>query len=106
MGHLDMTDNFQVYTEFGYMNDRSHQEVAPAAAFLFSNPHDPISGNYNINCSNPLLSQQQQLTLCTPAEIAADAAAIANGGAPVTANVAIRRRNIEGGRPRLPYAHI
>jgi outer membrane receptor protein involved in Fe transport len=84
MGHLDMTDHFQVYTEFGYMNDRSHQEVAPAAAFLFSNPNDPISGNYNINCSNPLMSAQQALTLCTQAEIDADAAAIASGGAPVT----------------------
>jgi outer membrane receptor protein involved in Fe transport len=105
MAHLDMTDQFQVYTEFGYMNDRSHQEVAPAAAFLFSNPNDPISGNYNINCSNPLLSQQQQLTLCTQAEIDADAAAIASGGAPVTANVAIGRRNIEGGGRASDYEH-
>jgi len=105
MGYLEMTDNFQVYTEFGYMNDRSHQEVAPAAAFLFSNPNDPISGNYNINCSNPLMSVQQQLTLCTQAEIDADAAAIANGGAPVTANVAIGRRNIEGGGRSSDYEH-
>jgi iron complex outermembrane receptor protein len=105
MAHLDMTDNFQVYTEFGYMNDRSHQEVAPAAAFLFSNPNDPISGNYNINCSNPLLSAQQALTLCTQADIDADAAAIASGGAPVTANVAIGRRNIEGGGRASDYEH-
>jgi len=105
MGHLDMTDNFQVYTEFGYMNDRSHQEVAPAAAFLFSNPNDPISGNYNINCSNPLMSVQQALTLCTQADIDADAAAIASGGAPVTANVAIGRRNVEGGGRSSDYEH-
>ena len=105
MAHLDMTDNFQVYTEFGYMNDRSHQEVAPAAAFLFSNPNDPISGNYNINCSNPLMSAQQQLTLCTQADIDADLAAIASGGAPVTANVAIGRRNVEGGGRSSDYEH-
>ncbi|HET9863866.1 MAG TPA: TonB-dependent receptor plug domain-containing protein, partial [Steroidobacteraceae bacterium] len=105
MAHLDMTDNFQVYTEFGYMNDRSHQEVAPAAAFLFSNPNDPISGNYNINCSNPLMSPQQQLTLCTQEEIDADLAAIATGGAPVTANVAIGRRNVEGGGRSSDYEH-
>ncbi len=105
MGYLQMTDQFQVYTEFGFMNDRSHQEVAPAAAFAFSNPNDPISGNYNVNCSNPLLSQQQALTLCTQAEIDADAAAIATGGAPVTANVAIGRRNIEGGGRSSDYEH-
>ena len=105
MGHLDMTDHFQVYTEFGYMNDRSHQEVAPAAAFIFSNPNDPISGNYNINCSNPLMSAQQALTLCTQAEIDADAAALASGGAPVTANVAIGRRNVEGGGRSSDYEH-
>ena len=105
MAHLDMTDHFQVYTEFGYMNDRSHQEVAPAAAFLFSNPNDPISGNYNINCSNPLMSAQQALTLCTQAEIDADAAAIASGGAPITANVAIGRRNVEGGGRSSDYEH-
>jgi iron complex outermembrane receptor protein len=105
MAHLDMTDHFQVYTEFGYMNDRTHQEVAPAAAFLFSNPNDPISGNYNINCSNPLMSAQQALTLCTQAMIDADAAAIANGGAPVTVNVAIGRRNIEGGGRSSDYEH-
>jgi iron complex outermembrane receptor protein len=105
MAHLDMTDFFQVYTEFGYMNDRSHQEVAPAAAFLFSNPNDPISGNYNINCSNPLMSTQQALTLCTQEMIDADAAAIAAGGAPVTVNVAIGRRNVEGGGRSSDYEH-
>src|SRR4030095_8534524 len=88
-----------------YMNDRSHQVVAPAAAFIFSNPNDPISGNYNINCSNPLMSTQQQLTLCTQAEIDADAAAIASGGAPVTVNVALGRRNIEGGGRSSDYEH-
>jgi iron complex outermembrane recepter protein len=105
LGHLDMTDHFQVYTEFGYMNDRSHQVVAPAAAFTFSNPNDPISGNYNVNCSNPLMSAQQALTLCTQAEIDADAAAVATGGAPVTVNVAIGRRNVEGGGRSSDYEH-
>ena len=105
MGHLDMTDHFQVYTEFGYMNDQTNQVVAPAAAFLFSNPNDPISGNYNINCSNPLMSAQQALTLCTQEMIDADAAAIAIGAAPVTVNVAIGRRNVEGGARTSDYEH-
>jgi hypothetical protein len=79
--------------------------VAPAAAFLFSNPNDPISGNYNINCSNPLMSAQQALTLCTQEMIDADAAAIAIGAAPVTVNVAIGRRNVEGGGRSSDYEH-
>ncbi|HEV8693663.1 MAG TPA: TonB-dependent receptor plug domain-containing protein, partial [Lysobacter sp.] len=105
MGHIDLAERFRAYTEFGYMNDRSHQVVAPAAAFIFSNPNDPISGNYNINCSNPLMSAQQALTLCTQAMIDADAAAIAGGGAPVTVNVAIGRRNVEGGGRSSDYEH-
>ena len=105
MGHIDLNDRIQPYTEFAYMNDRSHQVVAPAAAFIFSNPNDSISGNYNVNCSNPLMSQQQALTLCTQAEIDADAAAIASGGAPVTVNVAIGRRNVEGGGRSSDYEH-
>ena len=51
------------------------------------------------------MSAQQALTLCTQAQIDADAAAIASGGAPVTANVAIGRRNVEGGGRSSDYEH-
>jgi outer membrane receptor protein involved in Fe transport len=105
MAHAELDPHMQPYAEFGFMNDRTHQEVAPAALFRGSNPNDPLSGNYNINCSNPLLSAQQAGILCTPAQIAADLAAVAAGGRPVTANVEIGRRNVEGGVRFSDYEH-
>jgi len=99
--HNDFTDAARAYAEFGFMNDQTHQEVAPAALFKDSNPNDPLSGNYNVNCSNPLLSAQQAAVLCTPAQIAAD---LANPGS-VTTNVQIGRRNVEGGGRISEYEH-
>jgi iron complex outermembrane receptor protein len=107
MGHVDLNDSIKPYMEFHFMNDKTHQEIAPSALFLQSNPNDPTgNGNYNINCSNPFLSAQQQSILgCTPALIAADQAAIAAGQAPVTVNTFIGRRNIEGGGRTSDYSH-
>ena len=99
--HNDFTDFARAYAEFGFMNDRTHQAIAPSALFRGSNPNDPLSGNYNINCSNPLLSAQQAAILCTPAQIAAD---LATPGS-VTANVEIGRRNVEGGGRFSDYEH-
>jgi iron complex outermembrane recepter protein len=105
LAHMKVTDYFQPYTEFYFMDDRTDQAVAPAAAFFESNPFDPTeTGGYPVNCNNPLLSAQQQSTLCTPAQIAA---ANANPTGPCTltaagklsancADVAIGRRNTEG----------
>jgi iron complex outermembrane receptor protein len=101
LAHQEVTDYFQPYAELYFMDDRTHQQIAPAALFKDSNPLDPLSGNYNINCSNPLLSAQQRGILCTPAQIAADAA---NPGS-VTTNVRIGRRNIEGGGRLSDYQH-
>ena len=41
LGHLKVTDYFQPYSEFYFMDDRTHQQVAPAAAFYQANPFDP-----------------------------------------------------------------
>jgi iron complex outermembrane recepter protein len=107
MGHVDLADAAKPYVEFHFMDDKTHQAIAPSALFLQSNPNDPTgNGNYNINCSNPFLSPQQQAALgCTPALIAADQAAIATGGLPVTVNTFIGRRNIEGGGRTSDYDH-
>jgi iron complex outermembrane recepter protein len=109
MGHLDLADAAKPYVEFHFMNDRTNQAIAPSALFLQSNPNDPTgNGNYNINCSNPFLSAQQQGILgCTPAMVAADAAALAPGGSgvPVTVNTFIGRRNVEGGPRTSDYEH-
>jgi iron complex outermembrane recepter protein len=107
LGHLDLNDQVKPYFEFHFMQDKTHQAIAPAALFLQSNPNDPTgNGNYNINCSNPFLSTQQAgLIGCTPDRVAADVAAIAAGQAPVTSNVFIGRRNIEGGARFSDYQH-
>ena len=102
LAHEQVKDYFQPYAEFYFMDDRTTQEVAPAALFKDSNVLDPTGrGDYFINCSNPLLSAQQQATLCTPAQIAADAA---NPGSSV-AQVRIGRRNVEGGGRASDYQH-
>jgi iron complex outermembrane receptor protein len=109
LGHLKVTDYFQPYAEFYFMDDRTSQVTAQAALFQQSNPFDPAqTGYYPVNCNNPLMSAQQQATLCTPAQIAT---ANANPQAPCSlaspgvlsancADVDIGRRNIEG-VPRL-----
>ena len=102
MAHEDINDWFRPYTEFFFMDDKTHEQVAPAALFKDSNPLDPTgAGDYYVNCSNPLLSPQQQGILCTPAQIAADTA---NPGS-ATAQVRIGRRNIEGGDRFIDFEH-
>ncbi|HWY96636.1 MAG TPA: TonB-dependent receptor [Steroidobacteraceae bacterium] len=102
MVHEEITPGFQPYAEFFFMDDRTHQQTAPAALFKDSNPLDSTgAGDYYVNCSNPLLSAQQQGVLCTPAQIAADTA---NPGS-ATVRMRIGRRNIEGGDRFVDFQH-
>jgi outer membrane receptor protein involved in Fe transport len=101
LAHQDVQDWFKPYLDFYFTDDQTHQAVAPAALFKDSNPNDPLSNNYNTNCSNPLLSAQQASLLCTPAQIAADRL---NPGSQ-TVNIQIGRRNIEGGARNSDYEH-
>lgn len=98
--HSDVNNHLKPYAEFMFMDDHTTQEVAPTALFRQSNVLTD-TGNYLINCSNPLLSASQAALLCTPAEIAADAL---NPGS-VNADVEIGRRNIEGGPRSYTYQH-
>ena len=100
IGHYDLNDSVKPYVEFNFMNDKTHQEIAPSALFRQSNPLTD-DGNYLINCSNPLLSAQQRGILCSPAEVAADTA---DPGSTL-ASVEIGRRNIEGGGRQSDYEH-
>jgi iron complex outermembrane receptor protein len=114
LGHLKVTDYFQPYAEFYFMDDRTDQAVASAAAFFGANPFDPTqTGGYPVNCNNPFLSAQQQATLCTPAQIAA---ANANPSAPCTlaaggvlspncVDLGIGRRNVEGVPRQIQFQH-
>ncbi|MDP9066205.1 MAG: TonB-dependent receptor plug domain-containing protein, partial [Pseudomonadota bacterium] len=116
MAREEITEYFQPYTEFYFMDDKSEVNVAPAALFKDSNPLDPLTNNYNVNCNNPLLSPQQQGILCTPAQIAAANAAPDVGCSfahsptgpvlsPNCVNVRIGRRNTEGGSRITDFEH-
>jgi iron complex outermembrane recepter protein len=100
MAHVDINDHARPYAEFSFMNDQTHQEVAPTALFRGANPLSD-TGNYLINCSNPLLSASQRSLMCTSAEVSADT--LEPGSA--NADVEIGRRNVEGGGRTYDYEH-
>ena len=117
LAHQTITDYFQPYADFYFMDDRTHQQIAPSAAFANTNPLDPFgSSNYSVNCDNPLLSAQQASILCAPSQLSyvaanpgqaciynkTNAAAVSS---PNCANVEIGRRNIEGGGRTSDYEH-
>jgi outer membrane receptor protein involved in Fe transport len=110
-GHYDFTDVVKPYVEFGFMNDQTHQEVAPTALFRGSQVLT-ADNNYRINCANAFMSQQQRDIMCSPADQAADAASWAAHLAdpsvaysPVLAEMEIGRRNVEGGGREYDFEH-
>jgi outer membrane receptor protein involved in Fe transport len=117
MAHDEVTDYFQPYAEFFYMDDKTHQQIAPSALFKDSNPLDPFgTTQYPVNCDNPLLSAQQRSALCSPAQIlyttqnpgqACIYNTAANGAvtSPNCADVRIGRRNVEGGGRFSDFEH-
>jgi outer membrane receptor protein involved in Fe transport len=100
MVHEDLADYAKPYMDFGFMNDKTHQAIAPAAAFTTGNPN--TGGAYAVNCGNPFLSAQQQGILgCTAGQIAAP-----NQADPANqVRVTIGRRNVEGGPRSSDYEH-
>ena len=118
LAHETIADALQPYAEFYFMDDRTHQEVAPSALFKDSNPLDPFgTSNYPVNCDNPLMSAEQAGLVCSPAQLAYVAAnpgqaCIFNSNpttgivtSPNCADVRIGRRNIEGGGRESDYEH-
>ena len=117
LGHIKLNDYAQPYAEFYFMNDRTHTAIAPSAAFKDSNAFDPFgTGDYPVNCDNPLLSGQQASILCSPAQLSYVAATPgqacifntdANGNvtSPNCADVNIGRRNVEGGGRAFLFEH-
>jgi len=75
--NYEINDNFDVYTEFMFMDDYSEAQIAPTGNFGRTD---------TINCNNPMLSAQQFDTLCTQTGLGMDD----------IANVIILRRNLEG----------
>jgi iron complex outermembrane recepter protein len=102
IGHDDLNDYVKPYIEFGWMDDRTQAVIAPSGLFRSGYPFTP-DNNELINCSNPLLSAQEQSLICTPAQIAGDIASPGSKGN--SADVEIGRRNIEGGGRVSLYEH-
>ncbi len=100
LAHVTLNDYAEPYAEFGFMNDQTDVVIAPSGLFRGSNPLTADT-QYLVNCSNPLLSEQQRAILCTPEQVAAD---LANPGS-TSASVEIGRRNIEGGGRLNSFEH-
>ena len=103
MAHVDVSDYVKPYFDFSFMNDKSNVQIAPSGLFENSNPLTP-NANYLVNCTNPLLSAQEQGILCTPGQIAADT--LSPGSAAGSTEVIIGRRNIEGGGRLAYFDHV
>ena len=86
-GYYAITDQVEVYGEFGFTRSNSPQVIAPSAAFGSS-----INA---VNCDNPVLSAEQRAVICGNADI--------NGPFPRDldgdgfAQAEVRRRFVEGG---------
>ncbi len=78
MGHYDINEHVEAYTQLMYMNDDSTTQFGPAGIFY--------DDGMTVNCDNPLLSDQQR-------------GAIGCSGDDIV-GVIFGRRNVEGG-PRF-----
>lgn len=97
LAHYDVAPFAQTYTEFSFMDDRSFQQIAPDAVFRGANSFAPDgSGNFFVNCNNPLLSAQEVNTFCTSEGLSGNQ----------NTELQIGRRNIEGGPRSSLYEHM
>jgi len=79
MGHYEITEHADVYTQLMFTDYSSIAQIAPGGNFFNSN---------SVNCANPFLSAQQVGVLgCTAADVAANN----------SATLYVARRNVEGG---------
>jgi len=93
LAHYDVNDHISLYSDFGFMDDRTNVQIAPTG--LFQGSGNSPNGGFLVNCNNPFLSAQQANTFCTPAQIA-------SGG---SVDLNIGRRNIEGGGRQAFFEH-
>jgi iron complex outermembrane receptor protein len=92
--NYEINKHVELYSDFGFMQDRSNVQIAPTGLFQASGATD--TGGFAVNCNNPFLSAQQRGAIgCTAAEIAAGD----------TKDLYIGRRNIEGGGRNSFYDH-
>lgn len=99
VGHYQTTENVDFYTSLMFMDDHTIANVAPGGAFQTP---------FLINCNNPLMSAQEQATLC-PASLPYNGGSVPvtplNGGtfgpgSTANATILLGRRAVESG-PRV-----
>jgi len=66
LAHEEVAQYFQPYAELLFHGRQVQRGYRAGTLFKDSNPLDPLTNNYNVNCNNPLMSAQQQSILCTP----------------------------------------
>ena len=85
LGHYELNDHANVYTELMFTDYRSIAQIAPAGNFF---------GTSTINCDNPLMSAQQVTAIgCSAADVTAGA----------IKTMYIGRRNVEGGNRQQDF---
>jgi len=91
--HYDVNDHARVYSEFMFMDDRSIAQIAPSGAFPGTGPGATATGIPNgtwvVNCDNPYLTAAEVTSWCG-----------GNATPNTFVQIALRRRNVEGG-PRF-----
>ncbi|MGB3456444.1 MAG: TonB-dependent receptor [Litorimonas sp.] len=85
--YYDVSDAVQVYSDFAFTSSESPQIIAPSAAFG--------STINQVNCDNPLLTDQTRALVCGNADINGPFARDVDGDG--FAQVQVRRRFVEGG---------
>ena len=90
--HYEINPHFQAYADLMFMEDNSTAQIAPGGIFAGSGPGP--GGTFAINCDNPFMSASQAASLCG-----------ANAGLATNVNVAVARRNIEGGGRLTIFDH-
>jgi len=91
--HYEINPHFQAYADVMFMDDNSTAQIAPGGIFAASGPGP--GGTFAVNCDNPFMSAQEANSICTPAQIAAG----------TSVNLAVARRNVEGGGRLTIFEH-
>jgi outer membrane receptor protein involved in Fe transport len=114
--HYEVNKQFDVYSSFMFTDDKTTAQLGPSGIFYGTGP---VSGAYNVNCTNPYLTAQEAATVCgqiTPGAPYAGGGTyfahygplgpfgngydVGNNGAanltPGQAAILIARRNVEG----------
>ncbi|HEY1615398.1 MAG TPA: TonB-dependent receptor [Rhizomicrobium sp.] len=118
--HYDVNKEAELYANFMFADDSTVAQIAPSGLFLGSGTESDFT--VFVNCSNPLMTPQENRTLC--GELRGDKQVTINGrtywngagndpaqtgnpdGATGQADLLIGRRNIEGGDRQSALRHI